>query len=367
MTEFYTLQQDTLAYQLQRPGHKAVSVAGTLLSGVVPVVRRLLENPDMGSVIPGCNADRMADPQMEALRFYAGQHLISVLRRKLHALAPLGECTAAVNLMNALLAVQTVRMFSYLLLICTRETRHAHNKRSEIVHMVEDPHPSMVDMICMLMSKSGSDEAVSAFFKAAEKMPDVTLGMYSKAMEAVFYKGDFASAFGGKKWGLIATTLRRYVFGELSPALMLDTAFTLTHNTAPIFNKGMFYSEYTAQLATILDVQRSGQIPAYLSQHKGSLDPHTGQMLEIYQAALPDVFCGYVDYYLVEKLGANKSYTSAKAAQVAAHGMPAWVAAPGSPGSKALPVPDVSSLPDKGEWVVLYPGCSVMKVDHERV
>jgi len=44
--------------------------------------------------------------------------------------------------------------------------------------------------------------------------------------------------------------------------MLLDTAFCLAHNTAPIFNKGkLFHHQDVSSLYTILDVQASGQIP----------------------------------------------------------------------------------------------------------
>ena len=61
--------------------------------------------------------------------------------------------------------------------------------------------------------------------------------------------------------------LVRFVSGEFSAEMMLDTVWTLAHNGGPIFNKGQFYA-CTANALRILDVQRSGQIPeAVLFDH----------------------------------------------------------------------------------------------------
>jgi hypothetical protein len=107
------------------------------------------------------------------------------------------------------------------------------------------------------------------------------------------------------------------VYGEFTPEMFGDTAFTLAHNNGPMFNKGMLYSNYSSEFKKILDVQRSGQIPQYLSEKV-----FIGDVVPTYMAEAVVVFpaelTGTVDWYKVEALGALGNYALLKKKQVLA-------------------------------------------------
>ena len=89
----------------------------------------------------------------------------------------------------------------------------------------------------------------------------MTIGKFCEALAWQFYHCKWAGGYGGKKWGVVTDCLVRFVKGEFSAEMMMDTVWTLSHNSGPIFNKGQFYGMYGHNLYRILDVQRSGQVP----------------------------------------------------------------------------------------------------------
>jgi hypothetical protein len=140
----------------------------------------------------------------------------------------------------------------------------------------------------------------------------------------VFHTGKFSGGFGGEAWGAIADVLNDYVHGKLTAEMMLDTAFTLCHNNGPIFNKGMLYDGYTSDIYTILDVQRSGQVPQ-LVYSCDVIQVNTEAVQEVWKTcygALGDKLLEnthYVDWFKVEALGALHSYTAKKKLQLENH------------------------------------------------
>src|SRR5208283_4005185 len=117
------------------------------------------------------------------------------------------------------------------------------------------------------------------------------IGTFCKGLAWQFYKCKWAGGYGGKKWGVVTDCLARFVTGEFSAEMMLDTVWTLAHNGGPIFNKGQFYACYGHTLYRILDVQRSGQIPeAVLFDHavKGFADADLQHLMIEVRARFPE-------------------------------------------------------------------------------
>ena len=53
--------------------------------------------------------------------------------------------------------------------------------------------------------------------------PTTTIGKYCDALRWMFYHSKWHSSYGGKKWGVVTDCLCRFVDGEFSAEMMLDT------------------------------------------------------------------------------------------------------------------------------------------------
>ena len=217
---------------------------------------------------------------------------------------------------------KAVRAFYYLLLICTRESRHVHQTGS-----LAAKGEKQAAAWGFVKSISGAGSA-SAYKRFLEAPPDCTIGQYVDLLRQVFYQGGFSSGYGGPAWGQVCDSLCRFVSGEFTAEMMLDNVWTLAHNNGPVFNKGMLYTTYTSTLQRILDVQASGQVPemALTDQAVQSfVAPELRKMMMLLQDTLPGVIGKYVDWYAVELLGAKNVYPGEKSMQASCYGVPAGV------------------------------------------
>ena len=262
-------------------------------------------------------------PEIEALNFYLLNHAVADMTSKkgqLHALD-----AAELLLMdryNSVLLSSGKRMLYYLLLICTRETRHEKTSRTSTwwKSMKKQYGPSFYDLHTTIKG-TGSSTAVQTLLNTT---PDINLGDYAHAMSQIFHTGSFNSAYGGAAWGAIADCLHCFITGQYSLETMLDTAFTLCHNNGPIFNKGILYENYTHAIYRILDIQRSGQIPHAVASDEiviSYVDSEVKESLHYAKLALGNDFCGgYIDWFKVEALGSKQSYPTEKKKQMSTHG-----------------------------------------------
>lgn len=248
-----------------------------------------------------------ASPEKEALWFYVQQHAMSLAERTLHLDEPLGDYAAFVDRYHNEMHWKTLRMFYYLLLICTRESRHAGGTAGK--KKVYDMHPEIRSFHMNHVQDSSASSAVQAIIDNA---PDVTLGEYTQFLVRMFTYPSYAGGYGGKAWKEVATPLNEFVQGRISAEIMMDTAFTLAHNNGPIFNKGMLYDQYSKPaIDKILDVQRSGQIPQLIAHHYNDLDKYiTAGMREYVNmfGTLESGFHGHVDWAQVKNIHGHISY-----------------------------------------------------------
>lgn len=204
-------------------------------------------------------------PEHEAIRFYLQNHIVSMISqiREPDEVLPPEEDELVRDYYVAQYQSAT-RLVHYLFLICSREVRHCHNKNDVLSKLPGTPEA--VAAYGKFLSNLPGDSSGAAKYAADYNYPDgYTLGDYAAHTEAAFFKGKYSSSFGGKKWGVIAKVLRQFVHGEISAEMLMDTAFTLQHNTCSIFNKGMLYAHQDeAALLKILDAQRAGMIPEYV-------------------------------------------------------------------------------------------------------
>jgi hypothetical protein len=262
-----------------------------------------------------------ASPDEEAIRFYTLNHLASVVKSKFTLNEPLPAW--AVQIMQRYMVevtAQSQRAFFYLLAICTREARHMYSNKVADAFFVQAEKEYGTPFMNFCKNLPGGEEEA---MKAVENNPpDCTAGQYIAGLSYIFYKGKWASSFGGAKWGNVTDCLLHAVQGKTSMEMMIDTCYTLAHNGGPIFNKGMMYGHYTGQFTRILDIQRSGQMPELaLDKDKYGIliVPEMAQLVKLAQTEVPDQFGTYVDWYKVQSMGAVGNYLSEQKQQDKKH------------------------------------------------
>lgn len=284
----------TLAYHKARPLFlRSEALAATDLSLVVAGMNTYF---DKG---PG-----MASVEESALRFYLLNHLWAEISQAYgpHDVLPEGVSLLADTYVSSAMAAGQ-RLMYYVMLACTRESRHLYKGS------VSGLDPEYIKFRDSLPSSSTG--AVTQLKTNPVSMP---IGHYMRQVSKVFHEGGFNSGFGGPKWGAISDALVRYLHGETSLEGFIDTAWTLEHNGGCMFNKQMLYNQNTSFISTILDVQRSGQVPHLVHEMgKGTTFNAAGvstsslselqQLLTVFRSFFQDFSCEYVDWFLVEKSG----------------------------------------------------------------
>lgn len=309
----YSAAKDTLAYQLGvRPLTRMIDFSE------VPAPVVMAEFKD---ALPGSKAV----PETEALWFYLMNHAVARVREIKAPNEPLGEHLWIVEEFHRQLTERAVRLFRYLMMICTREARHANSQMaSKWVDFEAQFGPEITKFCRDNLGKSSSDAANHI----QKSPPDAPIGLYVRGLQYIFDKPSWGGGYGGKKWGAVTDCLVQYVHGKYTAEMMMDTGWTLSHNNGPIFNKGMLYEMYDGgMIARILDVQRSGQIPQLIFE--GWVDARCPKDLKAMNLKLNEALPGmipqdkpYVDWFLVEQLGGIHSWNSEKAAQTKKHGTP---------------------------------------------
>lgn len=259
-------------------------------------------------------------PETQALWFYGMNHGVALIASRFDPLEPLPEWELGfVQAYHQELAPRAVRAFYYLLLICTREARHNQSLSISYPVMVDKFGKPIADFF---NSIKGGEPAIHQKFLSHP--PQATIGKYTEALCWQFYNSQWNGGYGGKAWGAIADCLHRYVTGEFSAEMMLDTIWTLSHNNGPVFNKSLFYAMYTHTIYRLLDVQRSGQIPQAVL-FDGPISQYAAPDLKVrmqeVKKRFPEEIGNYVDWEVVEALGSMHKYPNEKKMQFGKHGM----------------------------------------------
>ncbi|MDH5184907.1 MAG: hypothetical protein OEX12_13575 [Gammaproteobacteria bacterium] len=260
-----------------------------------------------------------AIPETEALEFYLLNHAMAVLRQQVLPNQPLTE--AQHRLVDDYYKVtlrQAFRMATYLLYICTRESRHIGKNSDSYVNLAKT-HGDKIKKFISSIHGSGSSTAVE---RLKEYPPVDKLGRYVDAMLVLFNTGSWSSGYGGKAWGAVTQLFHQWVHGEITSEMLVDQGYTLAHNNGPIFNKGMLYDSYGNKFKYILDVQRAGMIPQLINQ----VTEYAYNPLEVPSSliaahgmcvdAVGDDMRGFVDWATVEAFSADYSYKTEKEYQL---------------------------------------------------
>lgn len=259
-------------------------------------------------------------PETEALYFYGLNHATALIAGRRALLEPLPkEELGFVEIYHDLMIEKSVRAFYYLVLICTREARHCLSKSTAKPEIEKKFGKELAAFFC---SSTGSESDIHQKF--LKNPPKATIGAYCETMQWLYYNASWSGGYGGKAWGKVTDCLVRFVNGEFTAEMMMDTVWTLCHNNGPIFNKGHLYGMYTNNLVRILDIQRSGQIPqAILEDAKIAqfVDIGLKMAMQDLQKMFPDDIGKFVDWFVVEALGAVHKYPADKQAQIAKYGL----------------------------------------------
>lgn len=289
---------DDMAYHLGRPLLRPLDISGVPLPRITDKLNEGL-----------ANLGHPATPESEAVVFYLLNHTMAIVRALVGDSGFLGKYGPAVDLYFERGHSRALRMFYYLLLICTRESRHLNS--CHFSSTIGDNYGLAISDFHGSIKGAGSSTAINSLKHHA---PDTTLGAFTQYLEDSFFNGKYLFGFGGKSWGAVARVLNQFVHGDISAEIMLDTGFTLAHNNGPIFNKGMLYTGYSGELITILDVQRSGQIPQLLNDHVNGvislsrIESLHVQLWKDLSSLIGGEFLEHLDWDKVEALGSVGQY-----------------------------------------------------------
>lgn len=303
---------DTISYHRARPFLRSLDLSGIPVSAVSSQwkeIYKMLEEKD-GAI--------KTKPENDALWFYLMNHAMAEISQQFEEFEPLGEFEAVMNEYHNMMQIKSLRMFYYILMITTRESRHAHSSAS--LKKLYKEYPEVEEFHLGILGHNEMS-AVERFVATPPQMP---LGRYCEFVRRQFTEGGYGGSYGGKPWANVAKCLSEFVHGRATAEMMMDTAFTLCHNNGPIFNKGMVYHGYdTGEIRKILDVQRSGQIPQLVAQNGSPQVSATMRHFQKRFEKLVPSFGGYVDWYTVSALGAFGQYTAEKKLQDEKYGKPA--------------------------------------------
>lgn len=282
-------------------------------------------------------------PTTAAINFYALNHLSGLIQQRYHRHQKLPDWAQKVmEYYLKVLTEQHRRLFYYQTIICVREARHLHSMSTTWWNNVEKtfglPFRQFQD-------KNKGDEG-AALIEFDKNPPNMLFGRFVEAIGHVFYHGKFSSSYGGPAWGGVNDNLKRFVLGEITSEAMIDTAYTLAHNTGPIFNKGFYYECQNNHLLAVLDVQRAGLIPSLVLEgghYATTCDPALKGFVELVTKNMPNHGIEpTVDWAKVQAAGAVGHYGGHHHAPKVAKPVPAPT------------MPDLKNSKYKGK-VVYYP------------
>lgn len=311
----HTHPKDTLAYHLARPLTSHLDRSKVPMAVVAKTIKGFLD----------ADTHKSTQPVSEALAFYGLNHGLAILGTAYDPFEPMASAdTQFVTDTYDRLTRSAVRAFVYLMLICTREARHNASLSASLPKMAK----LFGNETAQWFNMNGGEGTIHT--KMLQSPPNTTLGNFVDCIRWQFYNSSWPGGYGGKAWGQVTDCLYRYVMGEFTAEMMLDTNWTLAHNNGPIFNKGHCYATHHHTIIKVLDVQRSGQIPELIfsdSTFAGMAPPGVLTALKQLGIRYPGSFGTYVDWYKVEALGAVHTYPNEKNAQKASHGSSPYLSA----------------------------------------
>lgn len=259
-------------------------------------------------------------PEGEALWFYGMNHGMALISSRYDNQEPMGsDDMDFVESYHSIMANKTLRALYYLGLITTREARH-NKSLSKLT--ASEPVKLFGTETCQWFKLTNNESSIHELL--LKNPPNTTVGNFFACVEWQFRNCTWNGGYGGVRWADITLCLNRFIRGEFTPEMMMDTIWTLCHNNGPIFNKGHCFGHYSNSIYRVLDVQRSGQVPEAIlhdSPLSAFVEPKLGKFMSDLNTRFPDTFRPYVDWYVVEALGSVHKYPHEKVDQAKIHGM----------------------------------------------
>jgi len=306
-----TLDKNTMQYQMSsRPFTAAVDMSGVKMTEVSKALRATKEHAGKKR------------SEISALEFYYLNHAVAELSKRKASTTPLTEGEGKMmEYYHHHGEKEAARMFAYLMFICFRESRHT--KDLSEFNYKEKGRTAALAAVKNIGGSGSSTPPERMMDWGSYYSGEVTLGDITYVMHDLFSNGSYSGGYGGKAWAEVCEPLMRFVHGDISAEIMMDTAFTLAHNNGPIFNKGMLFHSYDKyELVKILDVQRAGMIPELIKDgYSPYINDGVKKVRQATEGFLGNIGGDYVDWYVVEALGAMQSYPDLKKQQVKEHGM----------------------------------------------
>ena len=126
---------------------------------------------------------------------------------------------------------------------------------------------SCLDFTLLLSSKNEQEEYKANDALLLNEIPNVTIETYYEFLYWLFsqsclWKSGFNErSYGGLAWANIVRIPLSFIKGDISGETLIDTMWTLSHNSDIIFNKSVIFSHYESSLISILNAQSLGLIP----------------------------------------------------------------------------------------------------------
>jgi len=156
------------------------------------------------------------------------------IRQRYHAEQPLpADMQELVEHYYATVAPIAVRAYTYLVLICTRESRHLKNG-STVYAKAKQEHPGRWPQAVFDHHAQGYGEDGIQQQLMNHPPKGVTLGQWTSFLAYQFRKGAYSGGYGGEKWAIVTDCVDSFVHGKTTAEIMLDTVWTLVHNGGPI-------------------------------------------------------------------------------------------------------------------------------------
>lgn len=250
-------------------------------------------------------------PDSDALSFYFGNHVFNMIAKEFgeHRVLPYAYNWMASQYV-AFANNIAERLIAYTAIVIAREARHVHHIGATLQVNLFDNYGKEASEFAKSLNSGGEGTAKDSFYACGNN--GAPIGKLVGVVEGIFSQGKFSSGYGGKPWRVIAETLLNLCRGDITGEMFIDTAFTLAHNNGPMFNKGIIYNNYSSKFISILDVQRSGQIPSAVFTDpsiKEFVTPAFSVFVEETRKVFPELVCS-VDWEAVQNLGSIGNYAS---------------------------------------------------------
>lgn len=192
-------------------------------------------------------------PTAGAFIHYGGVELADMLVMSAPPL-PETELQELASLWYKSCGIVAKQLLFYTSQIIVKELRHGSSKMTSKAFDGQGVDPEILAAIKAVTASGGN------YMDCVDAIGHKPVGPWVDAVERHFRHGGWGGAYGGKKWADIALVFQQYIDGDTSAMLAADRAWTLVHNTGPIFNKGFYFKYHDGMLQQVLNAQASSSV-----------------------------------------------------------------------------------------------------------